>query len=380
MRSRGAAVAVFLVAALVAANTLVSDAQVSPNVIQAAIPKTVKLYLLDKAGKVLGGCSGSFVDPSGLILTAAHCVRDPKSGQLYNPEGLVAVGLNLPNKVNPVPLLIAERVVDNPGIDIALVRCVALLGEDKPKPLPPDLRFPFMSLRDSETIRIGEAVAVLGFPGVGGESITVVQGHVTGFDADQSDAKTWLKHDAAAAQGHSGGPVIDARGAEIAVVSHGQLNPHAPSESASHDALISRIPLTWHQYFGGPASAQPSRPPVSAQQPSRPAPQPPQTSAGVVLRGRIVDASSGTGIPGALFVIFRPGTSLQNPQQSDIIAAGQADGNGAFQTRPPVRKGATYPAAVLAQGYRQITGNLPPVPPDAPDVLDIDQPFQLQGQ
>src|SRR4051812_31953671 len=64
---------------------------------------TGQLKLLQAAGsghfKVIGGCSGTVVDPSGLILTNYHCVglakgmtddtgQGLKEGDLYNPDGL----------------------------------------------------------------------------------------------------------------------------------------------------------------------------------------------------------------------------------------------------------------------------------------------------
>lgn len=374
MWCRGATIGVLLVAALVVANARLSDAQISPDVLQPAILRTVKLFSPVGETDQGAGCSGSFVSPSGVILTAAHCVRDPKTHELYNPDGAAIVFLDLPDRVNPVPLLIARRIVDNPGLDVALLRTVALLGEDRPKPLPSDFRVPYIALGDSDALRIGDPVAALGFPGLGGESITVTQGHVTGFDADSSNVKSWLKHDAATTHGHSGGPIINARGQQIAIVSHGRVDPSSAA-SVAHDALTNRIPLAWAQYLRGG--------PVSAQQPGpqQPGPQPPPAArpqAGAVVQGRVVDADSGAGIAGGLVVIFRPGTNLRAARESDVVASGQTDGNGAFRTNPPVPKGATYPSAALAKGYAPASGQLG-ISPNDPDVIRL-KTIQLHEQ
>jgi S1-C subfamily serine protease len=411
MRLRGLAVAGIALAGLLAANVFVSDAQVSPDVIQPAILRTVLLLILDKNDNAVGGCSGSFVTPAGLIMTAAHCVRatadEPKigvkKGELYNPDGLLVVGVDLPDQVKPVIALVAQRVADNPQVDIALLRTVALLqnvgGKISPARLPGDFRVPAMVLGNSDAVRIGEPIAALGFPGNGGDSITVVQGHVTGFIADNNNQRLWLKHDASTAHGHSGGPVINARGEQIAVTSGGVPDQDALSTS-ERAGMINRMPSAWAQYLQGargtasepvPSAGAPGAAPGSnggstvpgSSAPGSPppglAPPAPVPSAGVVLRGRVIDATTGQGIPGAGVFLLRPGTSPQTAQQSDVVSLGQTDGNGEFQTRPAVPRGAAYPVIVLARGYRPITGTIQ-FSSNAPDVLVLSQPIPLQGQ
>jgi len=393
-----------LVATLVAVNAFVSDAQVSPDAIAQAIAPTVYLAIVNKDLRQVASCSGSFVTSAGLILTAAHCVRAvedyPKigirKGQLVNPDGLVAILVNRPNQINPVPFLWAQLVVDDPVLDVALLKSVALLGRDKPAALPADFHVSALKIADSDTLRIGDPIAVLGFPGIGGDSITVTQGHVTGFTADDANNKTWLKHDASTGHGASGGPIINARGEQVAVTSSGIGEEHSP-EVSYRSALTNRIPAAWARYFQGgtagvpPAPPQPpATPPPVPQQPSAPPPVPqppappqpipqPPSSAGAVLRGRIVDGASGAGIPNAFLVIFRPGVSPQTAQRSDIIAGAQTDPNGAFQTSPAVRKGVVYPAVVGAPGYIFISGDLK-IPANAADVVGVDPPFQLQRE
>ncbi len=384
IRPRRALAGLLLVVTLVAVNAFVSDAQVSPDAIAQAIAPTVYLAVVNKDLRQVASCSGSFVTSAGLILTAAHCVRAaedyPKigirKGQLVNPDGLVAILVNRPNQINPVPFLWAQLVVDDPALDVALLKSVALLGRDKPAALPADFHVSALKIADSDTLRIGDPIAVLGFPGIGGDSITVTQGHVTGFTADEANNKAWLKHDASTGHGASGGPIINARGEQVAVTSSGVGEEHSP-EVSYRSALTNRIPAAWARYFQGGTAGVPPGPPQPPVPPP-PIPQPPP-SAGAVLRGRIVDGASGAGIPNAFLVIFRPGVSPQTAQRSDIIAGAQTDPNGAFQTSPAVRKGMVYPAVVGAPGYIFISGDLK-IPPNAADVVGVDPPFQLQRE
>ena len=75
-------------------------------------------------------------------------------------------------------------------------------------PLPP-LRVGTAPLRAGETIR------VLGYPGVGGVTLTVTQGVYSG--TTQYQGATWIKTDADIHGGNSGGPALDAQGSVIGV-------------------------------------------------------------------------------------------------------------------------------------------------------------------
>ena len=399
MGSARAAVAAVLAAAVLALTpAFVANAQISSDVLESAILKTVYLVILDAKQEDFGGCSGAFVVSSGLILTAAHCVRaeedDPKhnlkKGQLYNPDGLLAVGVNLVNHVKPVYAYMARRVVDDPRLDLALLQVSGLLGDEfHAKPLAGELHLPQMALGNAAALRVGEPIAVLGFPGVGGDTVTVAEGHVTGFMADARDAKFQVKHDCAVGPGASGGPVITARGEQVAVHVAGRADPSQAVRS-SRAVLVDHIPAAWAQYFrGGPPSARtqptaptppqagrtpvPPRPPGTS--PAAPAVPAPPPSATVVLQGRIVDADSGAGIAGASVLILRPGSTTP---QSNVVAEAQTDGNGAFRTTPPVPRGARYPVVIQARGYRTVSGTVG-ITAEDPEVVVL-RPVQLQAQ
>lgn len=375
MMTHRAFAAALLAVALVGAAVAVSDAQISPDVVEQVIARTVLLITLvrDKGqeGKlaVFGQCSGAFVTPGGLILTASHCVRATedlpkvgiKQGQLFTPEGLLGVSVTVPDQPRPVLAMIAKYVADNPDLDIALVKVDALIGAGTDRPLPQDFRVPVVAIGDSDTVRHGEPVAIVGFPGVGGETVTVNQGYVAGFLADAQGRKTIMKLDAQGGRGASGGPVINARGEEVAIVSHVMYNVQAVERSL-RATLTNRLPSAWAQYLRAPAPG--------------PATGPARESA--LIQGRVVDAGTGAGISGAGVFVLRPGASPWAAVKEDILSSAYTDGTGQFQTRPPVPRGATYPVVIMVSGYQGVAGDLE-LAPTGSEVFSIGK-IQLQRQ
>ena len=382
-----------LLTGLLSANMTIAEAEVSSDVIKQAIVRTVLLLTLGREGQPIASCSGAFISPSGVILTAAHCLRagadDVKSGirkgELYNPNGLVAVGVNFPDQVKPVIALLGRRVADNPSLDVGLVKIVAMLDHGTPRPLPAGFRVPFMTITDTESVGIGDSIAVLGFPDKGGDSINVNQGHVTGFVADDQNIKLKIKHDAVVSHGASGGPVINSRGQLIAITQGANVNEET-AFAVQLAIIANRIPMAWAAYLqDGDLSAsdlpQPGPPTPTASQVVEPAqsspssaaaqlPAPQRAATAAVIRGRVVDADNRAGIPGALVVVLRPGTSPYAITRADILAMGRADVTGYFQTNPPVSKGATYPVVVASNGYQPTIATIEISDRD-PDVITL---------
>jgi hypothetical protein len=117
--------------------------------------------------------------------------------------------------------------------------------------------------------------------------------------------------------------------------------------------------------------------PLKPQKPQQPSTQ------GVVIGGNLADADTGEPIPGALFVVLKPGVSpeqfVQNPTNDQVAAAGQADESGAFRTAPPLPRGQTYSVLIGANGYQPRTfDNILELGSDAPAVVSLDQPLVLR--
>ena len=65
------------------------------------------------------------------------------------------------------------------------------------------------------TPRAGDEITVLGYPGVGGDTMTLTTGRYSG--TTRLDGQVWIKTDATISQGNSGGPAFDAQGRVVGV-------------------------------------------------------------------------------------------------------------------------------------------------------------------
>jgi S1-C subfamily serine protease len=152
--------------------------------------------------------SGSIISADGLILTNAHVVDD-RYGE-YTDLG-VAV---LENTDDPPRLMyLAQIAAVDYSLDLAVIRIVSDLAGN---PVSPTL--PFVQLGNSDTVEIGDSLQILGYPGIGGETITFTEGAVSGFTSDRSvEGRAWIKTDATIAGGNSGGLGANAVGELIGV-------------------------------------------------------------------------------------------------------------------------------------------------------------------
>jgi putative serine protease PepD len=160
--------------------------------------------------------SGSLLTSAGFILTNFHVVGDVNRGEYYNQEGRAYIGLNwndpegTPNTFYQAEIAEADR-----DLDLALLHVIATKDGDD---LPADLEFPTLPVGDSDTVAIGDELVAIGFPGLGGETVTLTRGTVSGFLTDEAGrSRGWIKTDAEINPGNSGGMAINDRGELIGV-------------------------------------------------------------------------------------------------------------------------------------------------------------------
>jgi pSer/pThr/pTyr-binding forkhead associated (FHA) protein len=160
--------------------------------------------------------SGSLLTPAGHILTNFHVIGDVDSGEYYNQYQATLVGLNWEDPEGmPNTFYIAEIVQADRDLDIALLHIVASEEGDN---LPAGLEFPTVPVGDSDSVGIGDELAIVGFPGLGGETITLTRGTVSGFLADEAGRpRSWIKTDAEINPGNSGGMAINVKGELIGI-------------------------------------------------------------------------------------------------------------------------------------------------------------------
>jgi pSer/pThr/pTyr-binding forkhead associated (FHA) protein len=161
--------------------------------------------------------SGSLLHKQGYVLTNFHVVGDPKTGNYYNNEGWVGIALNWDNPSDaPNTFYRCEVLLADPDLDLALVRVYA---EGDGGDLPSGLTFPTLPVGDSDELNIGDPIAIIGYPGLGGDTPTFTRGTVSGFLTDEflNLDRGWIKTDAEINRGNSGGMAINERGELIGV-------------------------------------------------------------------------------------------------------------------------------------------------------------------
>lgn len=156
--------------------------------------------------------SGSIVDDAGYILTNAHVVLDDKN---YDVDMLV-VSMTYDTDQPPEPTYLAEVVVADPDLDLAVIRVIC-----DPDGRPVDytsLNLPTVPMGDSDELELGTPISILGYPGIGGRTITLTRGEVAGFDTQPGvTGRAYIKTSATMAGGNSGGMAITGDGLLIGV-------------------------------------------------------------------------------------------------------------------------------------------------------------------
>jgi hypothetical protein len=328
---------------------------------------TIKLFVLGANEQLQGTCSGTVVHPAGYILTNYHCVgivpyygldenevsRQP--GDLYHPRGRVIIAPTRDPRDVPRPTYFAEFAAGSPDFDVAIVKIVGMFNPGEP--LPAAVPLPVIARGDSDSLRIGDPIYVIGYPGIGGRRINVSAGIVSGFDdLNQDGEPDSVKHTATQAGGSSGGLGMNQSGEQIGITTFGQDDRGARISRAMMVKLAA--PLIEQAVAGGGQSG-----------PARPR--------GALLRAQIVDADTKRPIPDAVLIVLRPGVKPQQWDQSffsdDLEAAsGSSDAGGLIVTQPPVTRGDIHTLLIFARGYpRRVLENGLMLPLSGPAIHDL---------
>ncbi len=153
--------------------------------------------------------SGTFVSADGLILTNAHVVDD-------RFDDYDVLGIAVTEETDQLPELRyrAEILAVDYDLDLAVVRVTTHIDGGEVT----ERDFAWVPLGDSNEIEIGDPLTILGYPGIGGETITLTRGVVSGFTSERTvEGRAWIKTDATIAGGNSGGLGVDSDGELIGV-------------------------------------------------------------------------------------------------------------------------------------------------------------------
>jgi S1-C subfamily serine protease len=204
------------------------DSDADPELATDPVPTVERL----RAATVLidvgdGSGSGAVVSADGLILTNAHLVapsalgqgvvRNDASFELPRDPDRINVFVSRGNDDEPAELAYEARVVAADGyLDLAVVQITKASSGKLVR--PDELDLPHLELGDSEGIRLGAPITVLGFPGIArSQAVTLTNGTIGGFQIDDriGDNRAFLNTGAPIAAGNSGGVAADEAGTLI---------------------------------------------------------------------------------------------------------------------------------------------------------------------
>ena len=154
-------------------------------------------------GQVCSTGSGTHVG-DGLILTNFHVIgvltySDPDCR--FRGDIAIADAPDQPTVIRASATIVAV----DPAADLAVLRLID------------DLDLPALELSTDQPA-LGSRIRIFGFPGIGGGTLTVTSGQVSGFlDDVHVGPGAWIKTDATVAGGNSGGAAVDDEGRLIGV-------------------------------------------------------------------------------------------------------------------------------------------------------------------
>jgi S1-C subfamily serine protease len=305
-----------------------------------------------------------------------------------------------------VPTYIAAVMAGTPEGDFAVLKIVSMIDtkESLPNPLP----LMVMNRGDSEKMQIGDPVHLVGYPGVGGNLITVTTGIVSGFDDQNGDGKLEsIKTTAEMGGGISGGLAMNDSGDQIGVPTWGvskgadkidrmmMINLAVPFIDEGKRVGGAQIGLpgtgttpstgTGTGTGTGTTPAKPSAgtggtgtTPAKPTPPSTGTTPAPATSQGVLLTGLVTDANTGRPIQGAAIAVLRPGLSVEEwrnlPGKEGSDAEGMTDTTGRYRTAPAMaRDSRPHTVVVVADGYvPRMFENALKIEPADPDLTQME--------
>jgi S1-C subfamily serine protease len=156
--------------------------------------------------------SGSIITSDGLILTNHHVAigeGEPTAAELQ-------IRTAEREDVDTNPKYLAEVVYSDKNLDLAVIRITKDLNGNRIDPAT--LKLPALSIGDSTKLKTTDVLYILGYPGVGGNTITLTRGIVSGFlqEADLGSGE-WVKTDTMISPGNSGGAVLNEHGDLVGV-------------------------------------------------------------------------------------------------------------------------------------------------------------------
>lgn len=171
----------------------------SNAITQNQIDAEVQIVCPDNFGNWYSG-SGTIIDPKGIILTNKHVVSD-QYGNIINTcfIGFTEAINQEPNfgTQNNPNLAKTKYFSSTESLDVAILYLENLSNKT----------YPYINIwnSDSNSLKLGDKIEAIGFPSIGGATITYTSGDFSGFGSSSSGTQNYFKTTAPLEHGNSGG-------------------------------------------------------------------------------------------------------------------------------------------------------------------------------
>lgn len=161
----------------------------------------------------LGSGSGIIINDSGVVLTNYHVIEVTSAFDNSPQDGIYLICLPGNTVEEPDCSYGAKYIASDKDLDIALLQITNIPG------LSAQSSFPYLRLSQTDSVNINSQITAIGYPGIGGATVTSTQGTVSG--KVEKYGKQWIKTDAVISFGSSGGAAINSSNEVIGITSAG---------------------------------------------------------------------------------------------------------------------------------------------------------------
>ena len=192
---------------------------VEPTVIRNTLSAVVQVVALRESffgnTSIAWTGSGTVVDSRGIILTNCHVANPRAMGMPSPPADKLGIAITRRSDEPPALTYIAKIVAQSPDLDIAVLQITHELDGQSVR----RLNLPFIPIGDSDHLELADTLAIFGYPGIGGQTVTFTSGSVAGFTSEKGvrSRRAWIKTDATISGGNSGGTAINEVGQLVGI-------------------------------------------------------------------------------------------------------------------------------------------------------------------
>lgn len=194
-------------------NELITDVSDLPKADAHKAIVKIKSYGLnaDNELTLFSSGSGVIIDSEGTVLTNHHVAV--LEDDFDNTEKESSYIICLTEDINDKPKCeyTGKLIASDKDLDIALLKIETIDNYSSKD------TFSYLNLNTSDSTSVNDEVTALGYPSIGGDTITITRGVVSGKEDKHN--KSWLKTDAVMSYGSSGGAAIDSNAGIIGITS-----------------------------------------------------------------------------------------------------------------------------------------------------------------